>query len=110
MDLKTQKIEIFIGEKPIVLKNAINFMNNKNILPISIGSEILKDERLFMTVSYNEEINDKKYSLKEEVIGNISDIDIKEKIQNSFPETNVLCHEMFVDNLDIVYFVYLIEN
>lgn len=106
------KIKIFLNEKKKVLKAALTFVNKEEILPKSIGTEILKDGRFFMTITYTEKVNAKTYQLKEVVVGNVNEPEkvLTAKIEKTLPEAKIICHEMFVDNADVVSFVYLVEN
>jgi hypothetical protein len=106
------KVKVFLGEKKETLNNVLSFINVEHVNPISIGSVILKDESLFMTVSYNGVPDSKTYSLKEVEVGNVSDTQelIVSEIENATIEENVVCHEMIVDGNGVISIIYLIED
>ena len=106
------KVKVFLGEKSETLNNVLLFINVEHVNSISIGSVILKDGSLFMTVSYNGVSDTKTYSLKEVIVGNVSDTQelIVSEIENATIEENVVCHEMIVDTDGGISIIYLIEK
>lgn len=106
------KIKVFLSEKNKALNDVLSFINAGHISPISIGSEILKDGNLFMTISYNNASDEKTYELKEVLVGKVTDSEdvLVHEMENSVPEGNVVCHEMIIDNDDVMSIIYLIEK
>jgi len=110
--MEKTEIKVFLNEKSDVLNSILSFINAEHINPISMGGVILKDERLFMTISYTNSSDEKTYSLKVVSVGNVEDGEslLISEIESSIPEGNVVCHEMIFDATGNMTIIYLIEE
>lgn len=105
------QIKVFIGEKNIVKDEILAFINAGHVCPISLGGEMLPDGRLFTTISFINVTDEESYEIQEVIVGSIADGEelLAKEIEASIPESNVICHEMIVDNasakgaLSIIY-------